>query len=232
MNHKEIKKEARKLVKGKIESLFFPALVIVVISIAISLISEVITESIPYGMVYVENGESFSLFQPIFSILETALVTPIFIGYIIYLKKFLAGKEYDIRDVLSGFKYAWVAIIVAIIVNTLTMLGAVLLIVPGVIIALSYSMTDFIIADGEKSITKVLQKSRELIYGYKWDYFVFTLSYLGWLILSFLTLGILFVWLIPYFMLGQIMYYQKLKLLKFPKTKAKAKKVIKRKNLI
>ena len=46
--------------------------------------------------------------------------------------------------------------------------------------------------------------------GYKWDYFVFSLSFIGWYFLCVLTLGILFIWLIPYCNTAFAIYYEKL----------------------
>ena len=50
--------------------------------------------------------------------------------------------------------------------------------------------------------------------GYKADYFVFMLSFLGWILLGVLTLGILYIWLYPYMETAKILYYEKLKEIK------------------
>lgn len=34
--------------------------------------------------------------------------------------------------------------------------------------------------------------------GHKWDYFVLQISFIGWYLLGFLTLGIGLIWVIPY----------------------------------
>lgn len=56
-----------------------------------------------------------------------------------------------------------------------------------------------------------LKKSWSMMKGYKWNYLVFTLSFLGWILLSPFTLFILLIWLVPYMEVAIILYYEKLK---------------------
>jgi uncharacterized membrane protein len=44
--------------------------------------------------------------------------------------------------------------------------------------------------------------------GYKWDIFMMYLSFLGWMILSMLSCGIGFLWLIPYMNLSSANAYK------------------------
>ena len=50
--------------------------------------------------------------------------------------------------------------------------------------------------------------------GYKADLFVFVLSFFGWFLLSMLTLGILLIWIIPYYQTAITIYYEKLRQIK------------------
>lgn len=56
----------------------------------------------------------------------------------------------------------------------------------------------------------VLRKSKELMKGHRFEYFVLGLSFLGWEILGLLTLGILYLWLIPYIQVTTANFYNKL----------------------
>ena len=80
-----------------------------------------------------------------------------------------------------------------------------LFIIPGIIKSYSYSQTYFIykdcLASGRNEDMNYLDyvtESRKLMKGHKFELFVLQLSFLGWAILSVLTLGIGFIWLIPY----------------------------------
>lgn len=93
-----------------------------------------------------------------------------------------------------------------------TILWTLLLIIPGIIKSYSYAMTYYIISDEpELSIHQAITKSRKLMNGHKWDFFVLQLSFLGWVILSLLTLGIGLLWVIPYFSSTSAQFYLKLR---------------------
>lgn len=47
--------------------------------------------------------------------------------------------------------------------------------------------------------------------GHKWELFVLDLSFLGWIILCGLTLGILSIWIMPYIQQTDIGYFQAIK---------------------
>ena len=73
-------------------------------------------------------------------------------------------------------------------------------IIPGIIKSFSYAMTYFIINDHPwYSLNQAITESRRMMDGHKMEYFILCLSFIGWFILSCITLGIGFLWLIPYF---------------------------------
>lgn len=47
--------------------------------------------------------------------------------------------------------------------------------------------------------------------GHKWKYFVLQLSFIGWISLGEITLGIAFIWVLPYMTVTQVYYYDELK---------------------
>ena len=50
-----------------------------------------------------------------------------------------------------------------------------------------------------------------MMYGYKWNYFLLALIFIGWGILSIFTLGIGLLWLIPYIQVTMAKFYDELK---------------------
>ena len=76
---------------------------------------------------------------------------------------------------------------------------------------LSLALT-FNIAYDEPELTgrQTAKKSQELMSGHKGGYFVLMLSFIGWAILSVLTLGIGFLWLLPYMQVSYICFYDAL----------------------
>jgi uncharacterized membrane protein len=92
------------------------------------------------------------------------------------------------------------------------LLWMLLLIIPGIIAALSYSMTFYIIADDETmDAMEAIDKSKAMMDGYKWKYFCLALRFVGWALLCILTLGIGFFWLMPYMQVTNAKFYEDVK---------------------
>ena len=77
-----------------------------------------------------------------------------------------------------------------------------------IIIALMYSQINLIILDNpELDIIDTMRRSRTLMSGYKWKFFLLELSFLGWILLGILTLCIGYLWLIPYIQATEAAFY-------------------------
>jgi uncharacterized membrane protein len=87
-----------------------------------------------------------------------------------------------------------------------------LLIVPGIIAAISYSQTFYILADdpGMDAISAI-DKSKKMMRGYKWKYFCLGLRFIGWALLCILTLGIGLFWLDTYMQTSFAKFYDDVK---------------------
>lgn len=94
-------------------------------------------------------------------------------------------------------------------------LWGLLLFIPGIIKSYSYAMAYYIADDltrqGKKvGPTEAITKSCRLMDGHKWELFVLDLSFLGWAILSLLTLNIAYLWLVPYIQATRAEFYRNL----------------------
>lgn len=54
----------------------------------------------------------------------------------------------------------------------------------------------------------VVLKSKELMKGNRWKYFVLNLTFIGWILLAGLTLGIGTLWLVPYMQVAELCFYE------------------------
>jgi len=107
--------------------------------------------------------------------------------------------EPKIQLLFSFFKIYFKTLGLALLTTIVIFLGFLLLIVPGIIASFALSQCSYILAeDPEISIIDCMKKSMQLMKGRKFDYFVLQLSFIGWGLLSILTLGIGFLFLIPY----------------------------------
>ncbi len=94
------------------------------------------------------------------------------------------------------------------------LLWSLLFIIPGIIKSYSYRMVPYILAEHpEMSGTEVITMSRQMMNGHKWRTFVFDLSFIPWLLLSALTLGVVGVFYVePYRNAADAELYQAIKM--------------------
>jgi uncharacterized membrane protein len=137
---------------------------------------------------------------------------PMALGYITYMLSVSRKKETDIGQIFDGFKNFGTALAAYLLMALFVFLWMLLLIVPGIIAALAYSQTFFIIAD-DKDISPMdaIRKSTQMMYGYKWKLFCLGLRFIGWVLLSMLTLGILLLWVYPYMYVSFAKFYDDIK---------------------
>jgi uncharacterized membrane protein len=89
---------------------------------------------------------------------------------------------------------------------------AILLMIPGLILGLAYTLVPFILHDRpELNPISVLRESRMMMYGHKWELFLLILSFFGWLILALFTFGIGLLWLAPYMSMTIVKFYEQLR---------------------
>jgi uncharacterized membrane protein len=78
-------------------------------------------------------------------------------------------------------------------------LWSLLFIIPGIIKSFEYFAIDYILAENpEMDRNRVFGLSKSMTSGEKWKIFVLMLSFIGWGLLCILTLGIGFIFLMPY----------------------------------
>ena len=213
----EYKEQAKQLLQGKYTN-------VIVISLIIGVITNLVN-SPNYNL----QAESTSFGVRLLSILAFALSaafafsqTKMYIGVV-------KDENPDVQDiVLVGFKENYVRSLVTLLLQSVyTFLWALLFIIPGIIKAYAYSMAFYLIyREPELQAADAITKSKEYTNGYKMDLFLLHLSYIGWYLLSILTLGILFLWVIPKVMTAQTLIFEEIYLKKNPVVEVKEPEVI------
>ncbi len=75
----------------------------------------------------------------------------------------------------------------------------------------AYSMSWFILADDPNiPANEARKRSIEMMRGNKWRLFCLDFSFIGWILLSILTFGILLFWIMPYMQTARAEFYQDL----------------------
>lgn len=147
------------------------------------------------------------------SVLKIFVLNPLEAGCQNFLLRNAVGES-ELGDLAFGFtpEY-WRNVKTLFLRDLFRLLWGLLLIVPGIIKRYSYRMAPYILADHpELSGKEVLTLSRQMMDGQKWRAFVLDLSFLGWNILSGLTLGLLGIFYVnPYRYCTNAELYRELK---------------------
>ena len=111
-----------------------------------------------------------------------------------------------------GFDNWWHNVWGMLLMGIYIFLWTLLLIIPGIVKSLAYSLVPYILVEKpELSANEAIDLSRKMMKGHKNEFFFLVLSFLGWMILSCLTLGIGFFWLLPYMYTTYAAFYEDVK---------------------
>lgn len=110
-------------------------------------------------------------------------------------------EDPEIGLIADGFtKNYWNCVKTQFLKSLFIGLWSLLFVIPGVIKAYEYRMVPYLLAEHpEMSSGEIFARSKEMMQGNKWDTFVLDISFVGWVLLSGITLGILYIfWVGPY----------------------------------
>lgn len=164
-----------------------------------------------FEKVFFINGIEYKFtFDWFNSIASLILSGPLMYGMISVDQTVNYGSMFvPVSDLFTGFKKFGKTFIIHLLVSIFTFLWTLLFIIPGIIKSISYSMAMYVYHDNPTlSPKQCIDKSKVMMDGHKWDYFCLILSYIGWILLSILTLGILFLWVLPKMQQSIYIFYQ------------------------
>ena len=121
-------------------------------------------------------------------------------------------EEAKFEMIFSGFKHFGKALGLYLLMTLFVILWMLLLIVPGIIAAISYGLAFYLMSDDPNiGAMEAIDKSKKMMYGYKWKYFCLGLRFIGWILLGILSLGIGFLWIVPYISISFAKFYEDVK---------------------
>lgn len=222
LDNKVIKSNARDFIRGRLWMFWSVLLVVGIIeSLANSLpqwifgdrlsnLSDIIAgnpDNIPK-----EISSSVFGWYYVLNVLITIVLIPLNIGVAQNVLAWSRGEDVNKWKVLfGGFNSAKIFFkqVGVVVLNTiLCALWAILLVVPGIIKGLAYSIYPYVLRDEpDLSVWQTLKKSEAIMKGYKGKLFLMYLSFVGWFILGAFTFGILYIWLTPYVMTSTVKFY-------------------------
>ena len=120
----------------------------------------------------------------------------------------------EVRELMFGFDHAYMNIVKTMFFRELyIVLWSLLFIIPGIVKSYEYRMIPYLLAEyPDMPKEQAFETSKRMMNGQKWRTFVLDLSFLGWNILSALTLGILGIFYVrPYKNMTDAALYESLK---------------------
>ncbi|MDR2358016.1 MAG: DUF975 family protein [Oscillospiraceae bacterium] len=141
------------------------------------------------------------------------------VGYVLVAVRMTRGQGAEVKTLFDGFAFAVKIICLQIVTGFFIFLWSLLLLVPGIIASLRYSLAIYVLADDPtKGVLECIRESKRMMKGRKLDLFVLELSFIGWmfvagfiaaicaLIIS-LPLNVFMIWLQPYMSLTLANFY-------------------------
>ncbi len=147
------------------------------------------------------------------SLISTLLLVPMQYAYsIVFLDDLRSGKKLEVASLFEGYSDYLRIVGTYLLVGIYVFLWSLLLIIPGIIKGLGYSQTVYVLKDNpELSFNSAIKRSCEMMKGHRWEYFCLYFSFIGWILLEIITLGIASLWVNPYMNATFANYYEKLK---------------------
>lgn len=147
------------------------------------------------------------------SFLLTLLIAPLTIGWAWLVLSVSRGDKPAVSTLFEPFKTGYVKhVLASFLMGLFIVLWMLLLVIPGIIKAFSYSLTYYILRDQpELSALEAITESRRMMDGHKMDAFKLVLSFIGWFFVGIFTLGIGFLYVYPYFTTTYATFYDSIR---------------------
>ncbi|MDO5112184.1 MAG: DUF975 family protein [Clostridia bacterium] len=130
------------------------------------------------------------------------------LGHNAYYIDLCTNREPGFDVLFSRFKIFLKALGLRLYMSLFTALWTLLFIIPGIIAAYRYAMAPYIMGqDPNVGIREAVNRSKAMMAGNKWRLFCLHLSFIGWVFVGLLTLGIGMLWVNPYMQAATASFY-------------------------
>ena len=162
------------------------------------------------ALVYTAITTGVSAVLPSVGSLVVLLVEgPFLLSWAIISLGTVRGAVYKVENLFDGFKNFVPSFLLNLVNGIFVALWSLLFVIPGIVKAYSYSMSTFILAENPAmDQADARRTSVVMMEGHKWRLFCLDFSFIGWHLLSALTLGILSLWVTPYVQTAHAAFYE------------------------
>lgn len=207
--NQEFKNAALASLKGRWSSAVLATIVLWVFMIIVSALS--ISGEGGFGGLHHDTNAPLTIGSYLIAFL---VCCPLMVGYVNALKHNYYGERADmLKESVDGTGSHYLHYVLgSFLMWVKVFLWSLLLIVPGIIMGIAYTMTPYILEDRpELSAWEASTESRRMMKGHKLDFFCFALSFIGWVILCIISCGVGYIWLYPYYYSAKAAFYNEVK---------------------
>lgn len=211
MTRAELKSAAKEQIKGNIGKYFLCYLIVMIgYFLLVNLPIQAVTKKMTRDILL---GRSVSFLPFIFIIIFGFIIAaPIQLSFVKLELGMTKNENIKVSGLIEGYKRTGACIALTLLIQIFVMLWSLLLLIPGIIKSLSYSMAFYILADNpQMSAMEALNESKEIMKGHKWEFFVLNLSFILWILLGAITFGLAFIYVMPYMRATTANFYNSIK---------------------
>ena len=176
-------------------------------------------ESLLVGFIHFVNeiSEQYPFFKPLLAFLsilaaiQLIIGGPVMLGYNRFKLYRLDGEEAKFSDLFSCFDRFLDGLWMRIRTILQVFLWSLLFVIPGIVASYRYAMVPYLMADHpDMTVAQAFDRSKAMMNGHKGELFLLHLSFIGWLLLSAITLGLAGLVIAPYMQFAEGAFYRNL----------------------
>jgi len=187
IDRREVKEEAKALLKTARVSPFLFTALFLAIDLLLSEISTAVSYMTGDSFGFSPLQLSFSFIDMLVSLLSTVLLA----GFTCYCLGVHSGQEQPYESLFDAFPFAGKIVLLMLLEGVLIVLGLLVFIVPGIILAFSYAFALYhLCEDPDIGVVEALRRSRIEMTGYKTQFFMLLLSFLPLMLLFAVPTGV------------------------------------------
>ena len=154
---------------------------------------------------------TFVALASVLSTVQLIIGGPITLGYNRFKLHRLDGETAAFADLFSCFDRFLDGLWMRIRMLLQIIAWSLLFIIPGIVAAYRYSMVPYLMADHpDMTVAQAFERSTAMMRGHKGELFLLHLSFIGWLLLSAVTLGLAGLVISPYMQFAETAFYRNL----------------------
>ncbi len=144
------------------------------------------------------------------SILSMPVLVPIMLGIVMLAISHVRAKELELQSIFDYYVYVWPLVFASVAMYALIAIGFLLLILPGIYLAVAYKFTLPLIVDKNLGVWEAMELSRRTVTARWFKFFGLDIVLLVTVLISAIPFGIGLIWTAPMAFIAHALLYHHL----------------------